>query len=325
MNYKVLELLKQQDGYLSGEELGRKLSISRSAIWKLIGKLKDEGYEIEAVTNKGYRLLNENDIINESEIQQNLNTKYLGKKICCYDEVDSTNNKARKLGLEGYPQGTVVFAKRQNAGKGRMGKNWNSPEEGGIWMSMLLTPQIQPKEAPLLTLTAGLCVCKAIRKITDLDAKIKWPNDILINGKKVCGILTEMNAEMEKINFIIVGIGINVNISSFPQEISNVATSLEIESNKKWKRKDIIKELLTEFETYYDLYQIENNFSVFLNDYRKFCITIGKNVHVFSKEPFDAQAIDVTNEGELLVKKENGEIVIVFSGEVSIREKKENL
>lgn len=325
MNYKVLKLLKETNGYLSGEELGKKLNVSRTAVWKAISKLKEEGYEIEAVTNKGYRLIHEGDILNESEIKQNLNTKYLGQKVCCYDEVDSTNNVARKLALEGYPQGTIVLTKRQNAGKGRMGKIWNSPESGGIWMSMILMPHMQPKEAPLFTLTAGLCVCKAIRKITGLNAEIKWPNDILIKGKKICGILTEMNAEMEKINFIIIGIGINVNIDCFPEELSNVATSLEIESKRKWKRKEIIKELLIEFEKYYELYQQNNDFTIFLDDYKKLCVTIGKNVHVFAKEAFDGKAIDVTKEGELIVEKENGEITVVFSGEVSIREKKDGL
>ena len=196
MYKKILEELKKADNYISGEELGEKLSVSRAAIWKGIQKLKEQGYVIEAVSNKGYYLLPEQDLYNEMEIKEELNTKKIGKEIYFYEQTDSTNQCIRRLAKEGKPEGVIAIAEIQTAGKGRRGKSWQSPKGTGIWFSFLLKPNITPPEAPLLTLLAGLAVCRAIRQQTALEAKIKWPNDILIAGKKVCGILTELDAEI---------------------------------------------------------------------------------------------------------------------------------
>lgn len=320
MDDKLLDILKTCGGYISGEELGKRLGVSRTAVWKKIAKLKNAGYEISAVTNKGYILKGmEEDMLNESEIKENLKASVLGNSIYYFKELDSTNNEARKLGEANASEGALVVCDTQTGGRGRLGRPWVSLPKGGIWMSILLRPDIYPQQAPKITLVAGLSVCKAINKVSGADTKIKWPNDILLNGKKLCGILTEMNAEMEKVNYVVTGIGINVNIESFPDEIKDVATSLIIENGQAFKRKEIIKEVLLEFEKNYFKYIIHNNFSEFVEEYKKNCITLGKNVKVLGKESFNGVAFDINKDGELWVRKENGEEVLVFSGEVSVR------
>lgn len=316
---EILKLLKKSKDYLSGEELGEKLGVTRTAVWKGISKLKEQGYQIEAVTNKGYRLFGDNDVLNAVELKDGLQTNYMGQTAYFYDEVDSTNNSIKQLAAEGCPEGTIAIAKNQTAGKGRLGRPWSSSKDTGIWMSLLLMPQIQPREAPVLTLLAGLSVCKAVRRFTGLKAEIKWPNDVLIQGKKICGILTEMNAEMEKINYIVLGIGINVNMESFPVEIAKTATSLKIESKTNWKRSILTQYVLSELELYYDCYKKRHDFSAFLEEYKSFCVTLGKNVHVITRDSFDGKAVDITKEGELIVEDEKGNHITVFSGEVSIR------
>ena len=191
--YRILELLRRQEGFLSGEDIGRELSITRAAVWKGIKKLREEGYEIEAVTNRGYRLTNPETMYNKRELEQGLKTKTMGQSIYFYEETDTTNNRARELALEGAPEGTLVVAEKQTAGRGRRGKVWESPLGTGIWMSLVLRPQIMPAEASVLTLLCGLATAEAIEAETGLSAGIKWPNDILINGKKAVGILTEMD------------------------------------------------------------------------------------------------------------------------------------
>ena len=241
MYYKILEELKKVESYISGEELGEKLGVSRAAIWKGIQKLKEQGYEIEAVSNKGYHIIQNQDLYNGIEIKEVCNTTKIAKEVYFYEQTDSTNNCIRKLAKEGKKEGVVAVAEIQTAGKGRRGKGWQSPKGTGIWMSMLLTPNITPPEAPVLTLLAGLAVCRAIRQQTGLTAMIKWPNDILISNKKICGILTELYAEMDSVHFVITGIGINVNTEVFPDELQKTATSLKIEKGESISRKNMIK------------------------------------------------------------------------------------
>ncbi len=319
MYRKILEELKKTDEYISGEELGERLGVSRAAIWKSIQKLKQKGYIIEAISNKGYYLVPEQDLYNAIEIKEALNTKLIGKQLYFCDEVDSTNNDIRKRAREGEKEGTVVVAEIQTAGKGRRGKTWQSPKGTGIWFSILLRPNITPPEAPLLTLLAGLAVCRAVQQQTGLEAQIKWPNDILIAGKKICGILTELDAEMDSVHFIITGIGINVNIESFPEELQQTATSLKIEKGENISRKKILIAVIEEFEKIYLQYEKECSFLTFREEYKKNCINIGKELKVLSKQPFTAKGIDITEQGELIVEKSTGERVTVLSGEVSIR------
>ena len=318
--YRILELLRRQEGFLSGEDIGRELSITRAAVWKGIKKLREEGYEIEAVTNRGYRLTNPETMYNKRELEQGLKTKTMGQTIYFYEETDTTNNRARELALEGAPEGTLVVAEKQTAGRGRRGKVWESPLGTGIWMSLVLRPQIMPAEASVLTLLCGLATAEAIEAETGLSAGIKWPNDILINGKKAVGILTEMDGEMSEVHFVIPGIGINVNTASFPPEIAEIATSLYLECGKTVSRRRLVHKVLERLEEHYETFLRTGSFAAMLEDYRKHCITLGKEVHVLGREPFFAEALDITSEGELLVRRaDNGKEEVVFSGEVSIR------
>lgn len=318
--YRILELLRRQEGFLSGEDIGRELSITRAAVWKGIKKLREEGYEIEAVTNRGYRLTNPETMYNKRELEQGLKTKTMGQTIYFYEETDTTNNRARELALEGVPEGTLVVAEKQTAGRGRRGKVWESPLGTGIWMSLVLRPQIMPAEASVLTLLCGLATAEAIEAETGLSAGIKWPNDILINGKKAVGILTEMDCEMSEVHFVIPGIGINVNTASFPPEIAEIATSLYLECGKTVSRRRLVHRVLERLEEHYETFLRTGSFAAMLEDYRKHCITLGKEVHVLGREPFFAEALDITPEGELLVRRaDNGKEEVVFSGEVSIR------
>lgn len=318
--YRILELLRRQEGFLSGEDIGRELSITRAAVWKGIKKLREEGYEIEAVTNRGYRLTNPETMYNKRELEQGLKTKTMGQSIYFYEETDTTNNRARELALEGAPEGTLVVAEKQTSGRGRRGKVWESPLGTGIWMSLVLRPQIMPAEASVLTLLCGLATAEAIEAETGLSAGIKWPNDILINGKKAVGILTEMDCEMSEVHFVIPGIGINVNTASFPPEIAEIATSLYLECGKTVSRRRLVHRVLERLEEHYETFLRTGSFAAMLEDYRKHCITLGKEVHVLGREPFFAEALDITPEGELLVRRaDNGKEEVVFSGEVSIR------
>ena len=318
--YRILELLRRQEGFLSGEDIGRELSITRAAVWKGIKKLREEGYEIEAVTNRGYRLTNPETMYNKRELEQGLKTKTMGQTIYFYEETDTTNNRARELALEGAPEGTLVVAEKQTAGRGRRGKVWESPLGTGIWMSLVLRPQIAPAEASVLTLLCGLATAEAIEAETGLSAGIKWPNDILINGKKAVGILTEMDCEMSEVHFVIPGIGINVNTASFPPEIAEIATSLYLECGKTVSRRRLVHKVLERLEEHYETFLRTGSFAAMLEDYRKHCITLGKEVHVLGREPFFAEGLDITPEGELLVRRaDNGKEEVVFSGEVSIR------
>lgn len=318
--YRILELLRRQEGFLSGEDIGRELSITRAAVWKGIKKLREEGYEIEAVTNRGYRLTNPETMYNKRELEQGLKTKTMGQTIYFYEETDTTNNRARELALEGASEGTLVVAEKQTAGRGRRGKVWESPLGTGIWMSLVLRPQIMPAEASVLTLLCGLATAEAIEAETGLSAGIKWPNDILINGKKAVGILTEMDCEMSEVHFVIPGIGINVNTASFPPEIAEIATSLYLECGKTVSRRRLVHRVLERLEEHYETFLRTGSFDAMLEDYRKHCITLGKEVHVLGREPFFAEALDITPEGELLVRRaDNGKEEVVFSGEVSIR------
>ena len=319
MKSKILRLLKDSDGYVSGEEISKILGFARTAIWKVITHLKEEGYIIESVTKKGYLLRGTPDLLTEDEVRYQLKTKWLGQKIHHYHQIDSTNKEAKKLAANGEREGTVVIAEEQLAGRGRSGRTWFAPQTG-IWMSVILRPPISPADASKITLIAGLAVCEGIKAVTGLPAQIKWPNDIVLHNKKVCGILTEMSAEMEKVNYIILGIGINVNISSFPEDIKNMATSLKIEGGKDYDRKEIVKAILTNLEKYYEAYLNKQDLENLIEKYKSYCLTLGKEVKIIHRnEEFIGKAIDLTEEGELMVEKHDGQVITVFSGEVSVR------
>ena len=246
---EVLRMLKETDDYLSGQE---RLNVSRTAVWKVIKQLETEGYEIEAVRNRGYRLRFLGDVLSQAELESSIDSEWAGKNILYFDETDSTNTEIKKAAEKDAPHGTLAVADYQSMGKGRRGRSWAAPHGVGIWMSLLLRPELPPTCASMLTLVAALAVADGIREVCDLEAKIKWPNDIVVNGKKVCGILTEMSTELECINYIVTGIGINVANHEFPEEIRDVATSLYLETGKEVRRSQLIAAIMRAYEGYYD-------------------------------------------------------------------------
>ncbi len=320
IRYNILKLLRQKRDFVSGEEIGDILDISRAAVWKHIDRLKKEGYKIESVKNRGYKLYGEPDIVNEAEITEGLNTAFIGSSVVCLLSVDSTNNKAKELAEAGAADGTVVFAEKQTMGKGRRGRAWSHEAGKAIAVSLILKPDIVPENAPKITLIMGLAVCKTLREQCGADAKIKWPNDIIINGKKVCGILTEMTTEDEYIKYVICGAGINVGQESFPEELERLATSVYIETGRSFLRKDIIKTLLKNFEDYYMNFISNKNFMEFIEAYKKYCINIGRPIRaIYENKEVRGTGIDVNSSGELIMLDENGNEITLRSGEVSVR------
>ncbi|MFZ1778832.1 MAG: biotin--[acetyl-CoA-carboxylase] ligase, partial [Agathobacter rectalis] len=290
------------------------------AVWKAINQLKEAGYEIEAQQNKGYRLMAAPDLMTEAEIKSLMHTDWVAKEVLYFDTIDSTNTKAQELAEKGYPSGTLVVADKQESGKGRRGRSWVSPSGTGIFMTLMIKPDINPNNASMLTLVAALAVAKAITSVTGEEALIKWPNDIVVNGKKVCGILTEMNAQFDYINHIVVGIGINVHNESFPEEISQMASSLMIEAGgKRFHRAQIIAETMSYFEQYYDTFLKTQDLSALVREYDELLVNRNKSVRVLDpKEPFDGKAMGITPKGELIVDTWESR-KLVSSGEVSVR------
>lgn len=320
MKEEILRLLRGADGYISGQELCNRFGVSRTAVWKAINQLKEAGYEIEAQQNKGYRLMAAPDLMTEAEIKSIMHTDWVAKEVLYFDTIDSTNTKAQELAEKGYPSGTLVVADKQESGKGRRGRSWVSPSGTGIFMTLMIKPDINPNNASMLTLVAALAVAKAITSVTGEEAMIKWPNDIVVNGKKVCGILTEMNAQFDYINHIVVGIGINVHNESFPEEISQMASSLMIEAGgKRFHRAQIIAETMSYFEQYYDTFLKTQDLSALVREYDKLLVNRNKSVRVLDpKEPFDGKAMGITPKGELIVDTWESR-KLVSSGEVSVR------
>lgn len=320
MKEEILRLLRSADGYISGQELCNRFGVSRTAVWKAINQLKEAGYEIEAQQNKGYRLMAAPDLMTEAEIKSLMHTDWVAKEVLYFDTIDSTNTKAQELAEKGYPSGTLVVADKQESGKGRRGRSWVSPSGTGIFMTLMIKPDINPNNASMLTLVAALAVAKAITSVTGEEAMIKWPNDIVINGKKVCGILTEMNAQFDYINHIVVGIGINVHNESFPEEISQMASSLMIEAGgKRFHRAQIIAETMSYFEQYYDTFLETQDLSALVREYDELLVNRNKSVRVLDpKEPFDGKAMGITPKGELIVDTWESR-KLVSSGEVSVR------
>lgn len=320
MKTKILSVLRNQRDYVSGQELCQQFGVSRTAVWKTINQLKEEGYEIDAITNKGYKLKSYPDILNEYEIASRMQTKWIGKKVVFLKKTGSTNVEARMMAEEGLEHGALVVADTQYGGKGRRGRNWHSPQGTSIAMSLVLKPRLEAEYASMLTLVQAMAVAKAVEEISGLDAKIKWPNDILVNEKKVCGILTEMNLEMMEISSIIIGTGINVNQDAFPEEIAEIATSLKIEKKRSQSRADLIERICELFEEYFEKFMDTKDLSGILEEYNERLISRGRKVKVLDpKGEFTGEALGVNALGELQVRKEDGEIVSVYAGEVSVR------
>ena len=319
MREKVIKaILDSGENFMSGEQLSKKLGISRTAVWKHINALREEGYNIESVNKKGYRLAEKpDDILSSENIAYNLPTEFIGKKVIHLDTVGSTNDYAKEIGNK-VSGGTLIISEQQTKGKGRLGRVWKSKSGDGIWMSLIIKPKIEPYKSPFLTLVAGASVVKALSNL-GVEASIKWPNDIIVHNKKICGILTELSAEMERVNYVVIGIGINIKTIDFPDEIKEKATSLYKEGYKL-SRVDIVRQFCIEFEKLYKGYILDGNKQDTLELCRKYSAIIGKQVYVIKNNKRElVKCIDINENGNLIVKEKNGEIQEIMSGEVSIR------
>lgn len=319
MRAELLTMLRETTDYVSGQKICDTFGVSRTAVWKAVNQLRKNGYEIEAVPNKGYRLIEVPDILNLHELQSRRKTSWIGVTTRCYETIDSTNAEATRQAESSCGHGALIVANHQQAGRGRRGRSWESPAGTSIYMSLLLKPDINPNNASMLTLVAALAVSRAISQITGKPAGIKWPNDIVMNGKKVCGILTEMSAQFDYVNHIVVGIGINVNTELFPEEIAHMATSLLLETGKRINRAELIEAVCEQFEEVYATYMETQDLRNLVKEYNANLVNMHQNVKVLDpKEPFEGRAMGITPRGELMVDTWESR-KLVSSGEVSVR------
>ena len=316
---QVLSYLKQYKGsWISGESMSSKISVTRSAIWKQICKLREDGYVIQSSPKKGYLFQMAPDMLLPDEIRDGLKTEIFGKnQIVYFKETDSTNTRAKELASKGSPEGTLVISEKQTKGRGRKGRNWFSPSQAGIYTSLILRPRIPPNEAPKMTLLTAIAVAETLRSLTQLDANIKWPNDILINGKKIAGILTEISTEMDAIDYIVVGLGMNVNTPDFPEDIRKIATSVFIETGKYFPRVRLIREYLKWYEKYYKIF-IKTGFDPIIKRWKELTNIIGRKIMVeMIDKKYIGEVEDINNDGILILKDNNGRYRRISSGDVT--------
>jgi BirA family biotin operon repressor/biotin-[acetyl-CoA-carboxylase] ligase len=319
MDEEILQLLRDHSSqFLSGEEICRHLRVSRTAVWKRIQRLRALGYEIEASTRSGYRLIGSPDLLVPSEVKPLLKTKWIGKTIHHFDTLDSTNAKAYQLALDGAQEGEVVIAESQEKGKGRLGRQWFSPPFLNLYLSVILRPNISPHQASLITLMAAVATADAIREFSGLRPLIKWPNDILLRDRKVAGLLNEIHSEMDCIHFVILGIGVNLNMDekAFSKEIQAVATSLRIEMGQTVSRKVFLQFFLQELERWYSIFINEGSAAI-LKAWRDWADLKGRGIKITSfGETLAGTAIDVDSDGALILETEDGKRRRVVAGDV---------
>ncbi|RBW70254.1 biotin--[acetyl-CoA-carboxylase] ligase [Bacillus taeanensis] len=320
MKEQMLHILLEHNGeYVSGQKISEQLGCSRTAIWKHISELRKEGYELEAMQRRGYRIIQQPNNIRSHNIHVGLKTEFVGQNIVYHESVSSTQTIAHQLAHEGAEEGTLVAADEQGKGKGRLGRDWHSPKGTGVWMSLILRPKIPPQQAPQLTLLAAVAVVKGIKEAVGLDCEIKWPNDILIHGKKVVGILTELQAEADRIQSVIIGIGINVNVKEFPEELQNKATSLLIEkSGKEINRAALMQRILEQTERIYKQY-LKEGFPIIKLLWESYAVSLGKEIKATTiNGSFEGYAKGITEEGVLLIEDKEGEIHQIYSADIEI-------
>lgn len=323
MKHKILDRLHEENDFLSGEKLSEEFGLSRTAIWKYMKSLKEDGYQIEAVTRKGYRLVSSPDIVNYDEIKEILHTQIVGKKVIYYSSLESTNKTAKEVAAVN-KEGTVVVAEQQTKGRGRLGREWISPNRKGLYFSVILKPDTDPTKVAKLTLLGAAAVNMGFLDI-GIESEIKWPNDIIIGGKKVAGILTEMNCELGTINHVILGIGINVNQSmeEIPYELRDRATSLFLVKGKVVDRKELFAAVLNRLDQFYIDFDDGENIDSILEICRDKSAVIGKDVIVIQGSTSrKGHAVGINHDGELQVRFDTG-LETVYSGEVSIRREDE--
>ncbi|UTR14659.1 biotin--[acetyl-CoA-carboxylase] ligase [Salipaludibacillus sp. LMS25] len=317
MKGQVLKLLREHNTtFLSGEKMSRLLGCSRTAIWKHIAALRKEGYEIIASQNKGYQLKETGPMLSEHDILSYLSDDSLFTNVMFYRSVNSTQIAAQKHVSDGMTHGTLVVADEQKNGKGRLGRTWSSEKGLGVWMSLIVKPDIAFEQAPQLTLLTAVAVTRAIEKMSDVEITIKWPNDLLINGKKVCGILTEMQADTDRLLSVIIGIGLNVNHQKFPDPLTDIATSLFVETGKTYHRAQLIGTILDEFTKLYHIY-LEDGFTIIKPLWEAHASSIGKRIKARTVTAvIEGKALGINNDGVLLLKDEAGKLHKIYSADI---------
>ena len=319
MKKKILEKLQSTDGFVSGQELCELLGVSRTAVWN-IQALKNDGYVIEGVNNKGYRLVSVPDVMSEENISRYLNTKTFARKLYYYDETDSTNTRAKIVGETDLVHGALFVANEQTAGKGRRGHSWNSDKGTTISMSYLLKPDIDISYVSRITLVSAVALARAFGKVDGVKPQIKWPNDVLSDGKKLVGILTEMSSEGTDISYVVVGIGINVYNQSFPEDIADKATSILLENGRGCDRSWFIAQVSNEFEKLYDEFVKNKDLGFLVDEYNSYLVNKDKQVYVIEgDQKTEYTALGLSPDGGLLVRDADGAVRDIISGEVSVR------
>ena len=330
----ILRMIRQSSGYVSGQSLCEALGVSRTAVWKYVNQLKEEGYEFDAVSNKGYRIVKYPDIITREEIESMLPEGLAVTNVVYYHETDSTNTRAKQAAEDGEKSGTLFITECQTGGRGRRGRTWESPAGSGIWMSLLLRPEIKPFDASMLTIVAAMGMKDAIEEIIGagdgagdedgtgqggIHCKIKWPNDIVLGDRKICGMLTEMSAETDWINYVVIGIGVNVNTTEFDDSIKDMASSILLQTGSSVKRSDVVVAFARHFSRYYEEFLKECNLSRLADDYNKALINVGRDVKIVERDgSFVAKAVGIDETGSLIVEKD-GDTKRIVAGEVSVR------
>lgn len=322
MKSRILQMLKDSPEFLSGEEISRRLGVTRAAVWKAITALRNAGYPIEAISNRGYRLPAGTDILTEEEIAVSLRQAGLDQFFASVQfapVVDSTNLMARRSAEQNAPDRSLFAAERQTAGRGRRGRSWLSDHQAGLWFSLLLRPEQQPaSHFSRITLFTALCVAESLISL-GADVGIKWPNDLVSakSGRKIGGILTEMSTEDNRVQTLIIGIGININTQKFEAELASLATSVFLETGRMRMRSEVLQAVLRVFAERYASYGEDN----WIRDYRSLCLTLGRVISVVPAqgEAWQGKAIDIDAAGELVAEDETGARRLVLSGEVSVR------
>jgi len=319
---QILTALREaSDGFVSGRELADELGITRAAIWAHIDELRSLGYDIEASPHEGYRLLHAPDVLLADDLLSRLGkTKVIGRDIRVFEETTSTNDVADKLARDGVKEGVVVFAESQTKGRGRLGRKWVSPARKGLWFSVLLRPNLRPQEATQITIAGATALARAIRTCTGLTPQIKWPNDILIEGRKVAGSLTELSAELDDLKYVILGIGLDVNMtaSDFPAELRKIASSLRIETGRPVHRAELAASILRELDHNYARLR-SGQFEALANEWEGLCSTLGHNVRIrVGDRTAQGRAESLDSDGALLLRTEHGRLERIIGGDVTL-------
>lgn len=321
LDAEILTALRTGDTGVSGADLSQKLGVSRAAIWARIEELRSLGYDIEASPHFGYRLLNCPDVLHADDLRSRvLDNKVIGRDIRVFEETTSTNDVIEKLARDGVKEGAVVFAESQTKGRGRLGRKWLSPPRKGLWFSVLLRPDVRPQATTQLTVAAATALARAIRAQTTIQPEIKWPNDILIDGKKVAGILTELSAELDHVKYVILGIGVDVNINpaDFPPDVRKIATSLKAETGAALHRPQLAAAILRELDVDYARVRA-GKFEVVADEWEDACTTIGHNVAIrIGPRVIQGRAESLDEDGALLLRTQHGHLERIIGGDVTL-------